>query len=208
MHLSPTVIGLSLLLLAAQLQAADAPPAVKAAAEEKVEVLEQKAIDKTSLKTEPSTPPLSKTEVKAVDPAGQAPMDDAATCLSRTIYWEAKGGNSEDMEAVANVVLNRLGHKGFPDTVCEVVKQGSEKSPCQFSWWCDGRPDQVEEEGRYAIAREIARKALNQQLPDRTNGALFFHDRSADVDWSKSYIKTKEIGSFKFYKPKAVAASQ
>jgi spore germination cell wall hydrolase CwlJ-like protein len=90
--------------------------------------------------------------------------------------------------------------------VCEVVKQGSEKSPCQFSWWCDGRPDQVEEEGRYTIAKEIARKALNQQLKDRTGGALFFHDRSVSPDWSRAYIKTTEIGSFSFYKPKDVAA--
>ena len=28
------------------------------------------------------------------------------------------------MESVASVVMNRLGHDGFPNTVCEVVKQG------------------------------------------------------------------------------------
>lgn len=206
MHGLSKVIFVSLMVWGGQLHAADAQPAVKAAAEDKAEVLEQKAAEKDSLKAAPQATPLSKTEVQAVDPAGKAPMDDAITCLSRTIYWEAKGGAIEDMEAVANVVLNRLGSKDFPDTVCAVVKQGSEKSPCQFSWWCDGRPDQVEEEDRYTIAKEIARKALNQQLPDRTNGALFFHDRSASVDWSKTYIKTKEIGSFLFYKPKGVAA--
>ncbi len=200
MHRFSKIVGVSVLLIASQLHAAQ--PAVKAAAEDKAEVLEQKAADKDGLKTAPQATPLSKTEVEAVDPEGKAPMDDAITCLSRTIYWEAKGGASEDMEAVASVVLNRLSHKGFPDTVCEVVKQGSEKSPCQFSWWCDGRSDQVEEENRYTIAKEIARKALNQELPDSTNGALFFHDRSAAQDWSKTYIKTKEIGEFVFYKPK------
>lgn len=205
MHLLSKVIGASLLLWVGQLQAADTQQAVNATAEDKAEVLEQKAAEKDSLKAAPQATPLSKTEVQSVDSAGKAPMDDAITCLSRTIYWEAKGGSSEDMEAVASVVLNRLGNKDFPDTVCAVVKQGSEKSPCQFSWWCDGRPDQVEEENRYSIAKEIARKALNQQLPDRTNGALFFHDHSASVDWSKTYIKTKEIGSFMFYKPKSVA---
>ncbi|GLK88513.1 cell wall hydrolase [Pseudomonas turukhanskensis] len=206
MHVFSTVIGVSLLMLAGQLQAAEAQPAVQAATEDKAEVLEQKAAEKVSLEAAPQATPLGKTEVQAVDPAGKAPMDDAITCLSRTIYWEAKGGASEDMEAVASVVLNRLGTEGFPDTVCEVVKQGSEKSPCQFSWWCDGRSDQVEEESRYTVAKEIARKALNQELPDSTHGALFFHDRSASLDWSKRYIKTKEIGSFIFYKPKNIAA--
>lgn len=73
-------------------------------------------------------------------------MDDAITCLARSIYWEAKGKDSTDMEAVANVVMNRLGHEGFPDTVCAVVKQGSETKSCQFSWWCDGKSDSAQEE--------------------------------------------------------------
>lgn len=206
MHLFSKIIGVSLLLLTGHIQAAEIQSAVQTAVEDKAEVLEQKAAEKDSLKAAPQAMPLGKTEVQAVDPAGQASMDDAITCLSRTIYWEAKGGASEEMEAVASVVMNRLGHADFPDTVCEVVKQGSEKSPCQFSWWCDGRPDQVEEENRYTLAKEVARKALNQKLSDSTNGALFFHDHSASPDWSKTYTKTTEIGSFMFYKPKNVAA--
>lgn len=105
------------------------------------------------------------------------------------------------MEAVANVVMNRLGHEGFPDTVCAVVKQGSEEHACQFSWWCDGRADQVKEDDEYALAKEIARKALNKQLADRTHGALYFHDRTVKPDWAKEYIKTAETRKFLFYKP-------
>lgn len=200
-----TVLSFTL-LMAGHAAAADPRPAVQEQAQEKAEVLEQKAADKESPRAAPQAAPISKTEVQAVDPAGQAPVDDAITCLSRTIYWEAKGGESRDMEAVANVVINRLGHEGFPGTVCEVVKQGAEKSPCQFSWWCDGRPDQVEEADRYAIAKEVARKALNQQLPDRTDGALYFHDRSVSPAWARAYIKTTQIGDFLFYKPRDVAA--
>jgi spore germination cell wall hydrolase CwlJ-like protein len=29
--------------------------------------------------------------------------------------------------------MNRLGHKGFPNTICGVVKQGHEQGACQFS---------------------------------------------------------------------------
>ncbi|WP_409298696.1 cell wall hydrolase [Pseudomonas sp. KCJK8993] len=205
MSLNARIICCCLLPLTVSAWAAESP-AVRAAAEDKAQALEQKAADQQSPKTAPQAAPLSKSEAQAVDPAGQAPLDDALTCLSRTLYWEAKGGETEDMEAVADVVLNRLGHEGFPGTVCEVVKQGSQKSPCQFSWWCDGRPDQVEEEQRYSVAKEIARKALNQQLKDRTGGALYFHDRSASPDWARAYIKTVEIGSFLFYRPKDLAA--
>ncbi|BBP76802.1 hypothetical protein PHLH7_29060 [Pseudomonas sp. Ost2] len=169
---------------------------------DKAQVLEQKAADKESPAAEPKAPTLTKVEAQVVDPAGDAAVADTITCLSRTIYWEAKGGQPADMEAVASVVLNRLGHEGFPATICEVVKQGSEKKACQFSWWCDGRSDEVQEEDRYTVAKEIARKALNQQLKDRTHGAMYFHDRSVTPDWVKQYIKTAETDKFLFYKPR------
>jgi spore germination cell wall hydrolase CwlJ-like protein len=174
----------------------------KEVAENKAEVLEQKAAEKGADVPVPKSEAITTSEVQAVDPAGASPLDDAITCLARSIYWEAKGKSAADMEAVASVVMNRLGHEGFPDTVCAVVKQGSETKNCQFSWWCDGRSDQVQEEAQYAIAKEIARKALNKQLNDRTNGAMYFHDRNVKPDWASKYIKTTETSMFLFYKPK------
>jgi spore germination cell wall hydrolase CwlJ-like protein len=110
------------------------------------------------------------------------------------------------MEAIANVVMNRLGHEGFPNTVCEVVKQGQELKTCQFSWWCDGRADEAQEEKAYALAKEVARKALNRQLKDRTGGALYFHHRKVSPKWSGEYLKTTELGEHLFYKPPGKAA--
>jgi spore germination cell wall hydrolase CwlJ-like protein len=173
----------------------------KEVAEDKAQVLEQKAADKSADVPVPKSEAITQSEVQAVDPAGKSPLDDAITCMARSIYWEAKGKDTDDMAAVANVVMNRLGHAGFPDTVCAVVKQGSETKSCQFSWWCDGRPDTVQEETQYALAKEIARKALNKQLPDRTKGALYFHDRTVKPDWAREYIRTVDIGLFRFYKP-------
>lgn len=184
-------------------QAADATSEPEAVVS-KAQVLEEKAADKDgATPAVPKSEIITQSEAQAVDPEGAASVDDAIVCLSRTLYWEAKGGTDADMAAVANVVLNRLGHEGFPDTICGVVKQGSEKKTCQFSWWCDGRSDQVKEDERYAASKEIARKALNQQLADRTNGAMYFHDRNVKPAWASEYIKTAETGKFLFYKPKA-----
>jgi spore germination cell wall hydrolase CwlJ-like protein len=170
-------------------------------AQSKAEVLEQKAAA-NGIQTSPSSSNLiTKPEAKAVDPVGQEPVENAIICLARTIYWEAKGEGIAGMEAVANVVMNRLGHEGFPNTICEIVMQGQEQSTCQFSWWCDGRMDAAEEEKSYAIAREIARKALNQQLTDRTNGALYFHHEKVTPSWSAEYTKTTKVGEHVFYKP-------
>lgn len=174
----------------------------KEVAEDKAEVLEHKAAEKGADVPVPRSEAITTSEVQAVDPVGASPLDDAITCLARSTYWESKGKSSADMEAVASVVMNRLGHEGFPDTVCAVVKQGSETKNCQFSWWCDGRSDQVQEETQYAIAKEIARKALNKQLNDRTHGAMYFHDRKVKPAWARKYIKTTETSMFLFYKPR------
>lgn len=190
----------AILLFTGQAVAADRSEQAEAA-RSKAEDLEQIAAPEGSQAPAAPAETITRPEAQAVDPAGEAPLDDAITCLARSIYWEAKGEAVTDMEAVANVIMNRLGHEGFPDTVCDVVTQGSEQGACQFSWWCDGRPDEVMEEDRYEIAKEIARQALNQQLPDRTDGALYFHQRTVAPPWAADYIKTIEVGEFFFYRP-------
>ena len=196
---------LTAILLASQAAAVD--QAQKSlVSEKKAEVLEKNAASDGS-KTLPSpSEVIKKTEVQAVDPVGEEPLNDAITCLSRTIYWEARGEGTADMEAIATVVMNRLGHEGFPDKICKVVMQGREEGACQFSWWCDGKSDDAKEDKSYAIAKEIARKALNRQLKDLTDGALYFHQRKANPSWSNEYIKTVEIGMFVFYKPRGGTA--
>jgi spore germination cell wall hydrolase CwlJ-like protein len=184
-----------------------APPEQTAKSTEiKAAVLEKNAAAEGSKAPPAPSEIIGKTDVQAVDPAGKGPLNDAITCLSRTIYWEARGEAAASMEAVANVVMNRLGHEGFPGTICEVVMQGREKHACQFSWWCDGHSDNAKEDEPYAIAKEIARNALNKQLTDRTAGAMYFHQRNASASWSTQYIKTVEIGKFVFYKPRKGAA--
>jgi len=191
---------LATILLVGQASAADQAQEVKAT-EKKAGVLEKNAAAESSKALPSPSETINKTEVQAVDPVGEEPMDDAITCLSRTIYWEARGEGAAGMEAVANVVMNRLGQEGFPNKICQVVMQGREQGACQFSWWCDGRSDDANEDKSYAIAKEIARKALNRQLTDRTGGALYFLQRKTTTNWSKEYIKTAEIGEFVFYKP-------
>jgi spore germination cell wall hydrolase CwlJ-like protein len=200
------LISLSICLItaifASQTVAAEATPEPQAVIS-KAQTLEEKAAEKDGpTPAVPSSQIITPSEAQAVDPAGVASVDDALVCLSRTIYWEAKGGTDADMEGVADVVLNRLGHEGYPDTLCGVVKQGVEKKACQFSWWCDGKSDQVKEDDRYAASKEIARKALNQQLNDRTKGAMYFHDRNVKPAWASEYVRTAETGKFLFYKPR------
>jgi spore germination cell wall hydrolase CwlJ-like protein len=187
-------------ILAGQAMAADQTQKAETA-ESKASLLEQKVTNEGSKTLHSPSGIITKPEAQAVDPVGEDPLDDAITCLARTIYWETKGEGAASMEAVANVVMNRLKHKDFPETICEVVKQGREQGACQFSWWCDGRSDDAQEHNSYEVAKEIARKALNQQLTDHTDGALYFHHRKVNPGWSAKYIKTVEVGEHFFYKP-------
>ena len=99
------------------------------AAKGKAEVLEQKASAEGSKALPTPAETITKSQAHSVDPTGQEPLDDAITCLARSIYWEANRKDNAEMEAIANVVMNRLGHKGFPNTICGVVKQGHEQAP-------------------------------------------------------------------------------
>jgi spore germination cell wall hydrolase CwlJ-like protein len=196
----------ALLLMGGCEQSADRsrPPATSspAATRKKAEALEQNAAAGGDRSTPTAAETIGKPEVQAVDPRGNERLDDAITCLARSIYWEARGEKPASMEAVASIVMNRLGHGGFPNTVCGVVRQGNEQGACQFSWWCDGRPDQAREDESYAAAKEVARRALNLQLGDRTGGALYFHHRGVTPGWAAEYERTAEIGQFVFYKPR------
>jgi spore germination cell wall hydrolase CwlJ-like protein len=200
MRLSGALACLILFLLVGQASAAD--EAEKAdAAKSKAGTLEEKASATGGAARPAPAETISKTEAQAVDPIGEEPVDGAVTCLARTIYWEARGEGDAGMQAVANVVMNRLRHTGFPKTICGVVTQGREQGACQFSWWCDGQGDNAEEQESYTRAKEIARKALNRQLEDRTSGALYYHHQRLTPSWSGEYIRTVEVGAHVFYKP-------
>ena len=187
-------------LLVSQTTAADQARQAETA-RSKAEVLEEMAAPEGNKAQPTPAQIITRPQAQAVDPTGDESLDDAITCLARSIYWEARGEGDAGMEAIANVIMNRTGQEGFPNTICGVVKQGQEQGACQFSWWCDGRSDDATEEEPYSHAKEIARKALNRQLRDRTGGALYFHNRKLAPKWSGKYIRTVDIGEHVFYKP-------
>ena len=143
--------------------------------------------------------PISSEAAEAFDIDGRRPIDDPVTCLARTIYWEARGEGEEAMRAVAHVVANRVAQQRFPESFCGVIKDGGEQAPCQFSWWCDGRPDTAWEAEVYARAREIARQVLNGTSKDPTGGATMFHHSGVNPRWARAAKKTATIGSHVFY---------
>ncbi|MGH6914194.1 MAG: cell wall hydrolase, partial [Geminicoccales bacterium] len=114
--------------------------------------------------------------------------------------WEARTEGRAGMLAVASVVLNRVAHPAFPSSVCAVVRQGGEQPPCQFSWWCDGKSDRPTEAQAWSLAQRLAKAALANPPPDRTQGALFFHNTSIATPWVQKRVRTAQIGRHVFYR--------
>jgi spore germination cell wall hydrolase CwlJ-like protein len=129
-----------------------------------------------------------------------ATKDDAAAqkCLALAMYWEARGEGHRGMLAVGSVVLNRVEDDRFPDTVCDVVYQGGETPPCQFSWWCDGKSDRPSHQASWERSRILADSLLTARPQDPTNGALFFHTKSVRPPWRRE--QTVQIGNHVFYR--------
>jgi len=130
---------------------------------------------------------------------GTRPLDDPLVCLARSIYFEARGQSDREMAAVGHVVVNRVRQSGFPDDICGVVKDGGEQPPCQFSWWCDGRPDVAANQREYNRAVRIARGILDGSVADPTDGANMFHNRAASPDWAGEAEPRGRIGDQYFY---------
>src|SRR5690242_11340388 len=65
--------------------------------------------------------------------------DRAINCLTQAVYYEAAGEGTDGGRAVAQVVLNRMRHPGYPASVCGVIYQGADRAyGCQFTFVCDG----------------------------------------------------------------------
>lgn len=124
----------------------------------------------------------------------------AVECLALAMYWEARGEGATGMRAVGSVVLNRVAHQDFPDSVCGVVFQGGETAPCQFSWWCDGKSDRPRNARQWRLCVYAAENLLLQRPTDQTRGALYFHSASVNPQWHRRQQRTVRIGNHLFYR--------
>ncbi|MEA3080707.1 MAG: N-acetylglucosaminyldiphosphoundecaprenol N-acetyl-beta-D-mannosaminyltransferase, partial [Sphingomonadales bacterium] len=113
---------------------------------------------------------------KFVLKAGADDRERALTCLTQAVYYEAAGEGQDGERAVAQVVLNRMHHPGYPASVCGVVYQGSERGTgCQFTFTCDGSLLRTPAPDLLARARKIAEEALAGKVFAAVGHATHYH---------------------------------
>ena len=99
--------------------------------------------------------------------------------LARIISGEARGEKYEGQVAIAAVVLNRVKHSSFPNTIAGVVYQNG-----AFTAVTDGQINITPTESCYNAARD----ALNGWDP--TGGAIYYYN---PVTATSSWIRTRPI---------------
>lgn len=133
----------------------------------------------------------------------------AQRCMTQAIYYEAASESDAGQRAVAQVVLNRLAHPAWPNTVCGVVYQGSERETgCQFSFTCDGSLARQPSAQFWARASRIAREALAGYVYAPVGLATHYHTLAVHPYWADSLEQVTVIGAHQFYRWPGVAGTR
>ena len=118
--------------------------------------------------------------------------DEEIMLLSKLVAGEARGESYEGQVAVGAVILNRVAHSSFPNTIAGVIYQ-----PGAFTAVSDGQINVAIEESSTVV--KAARDALNGWDP--TEGAIYYFNPDTATNkwiWSRPLIKT--IGKHRFCK--------
>ena len=120
--------------------------------------------------------------------SGSAAQDASVDLLARVISAEARGEPYSGQVAVGAVILNRVEHPSFPNTIAGVVYQ-----PGAFTCMVDGQFNEPVAQSAVRAARD----ALNGADP--SGGAIYyFNPATATSSWIWSRPLILQIGNHRF----------
>ncbi len=156
------------------------------------------AMAQTSLT--PKSEPLARSHYAALIPDSHQFRE--MRCLAEAIYFEARSEPEEGQAAVAQVVLNRVRHENYPDSVCGVVYQNRHRFlACQFTFACEGRSLRITEPEPWRVAVQIATDVVSGKIYLTDVGAsTHYHADYVRPRWAKRLKRMDAIGRHTFYK--------
>jgi N-acetylmuramoyl-L-alanine amidase len=115
--------------------------------------------------------------------------------LARLVHAEAKGEPYAGKVAVATVVLNRVDHPDFPDTIRDVIYERSSGGHYAFTPVQNGTINEPADRESYrAVEEALAFRGLG-------NGSLYFYNpKTAKSKWVSTRQVTVVIGNHVFAK--------
>lgn len=124
----------------------------------------------------------------------------ALRCMSQAIYYEAANEPETGKRAVAQVVINRLRHPAYPNSVCGVVYEGANAPVCQFSFTCDGSLLRTPMARQWSESHRIAAEALAGTTEPAVGTATNYHADYVVPRWAFTLGKLAQIGRHIFYR--------
>jgi spore germination cell wall hydrolase CwlJ-like protein len=125
----------------------------------------------------------------------------AEDCLTQAIYYEGALEPELGQRAIAQVVLNRVRHPQYPNSVCGVVFQGSHlPTGCQFTFTCDGSRGRPPAADLWRRANLVAKAALGGLVTKDVGLATHYHADYVQPYWSSSLDHAGKIGRHIFYR--------
>ena len=159
---------------------------------------------------------------KAISELSQQDLE----CMAVNIYHESKNQSKLGMIAVARVVMNRVRDRRYPDSVCDVIYEGPvteswktrqdpnlpdeeriyypRRDRCQFSWYCDGKPDEIISKKNniaWRLAQDVAIEVLAfDKYNGIVEGATHYHADYVDPAWNKTITLITKVDDHIFYR--------
>jgi N-acetylmuramoyl-L-alanine amidase len=124
-------------------------------------------------------------------------------CLALNVYHEARGEPELGQYAVAEVTLNRVASKHYPNTVCGVVYEKRWDSLRQryvgaFSW-TEFDTVAPPKDSEWERAQRIAEEVYYRRRPPELKDALFYHANYIRPSWALDKKPVAYIGRHIFY---------
>jgi len=122
-------------------------------------------------------------------------------CMTQALYFEVRGENLVGQVAVAEVILNRVDSKSYPNSVCGVIQQGqSVRNGCQFSFICDGKVEYIGDRKSFEALGKVAWVMMEGKPRILTGKATHYHAASVLPRWARRLVRTARIGEHIFYR--------
>jgi len=117
---------------------------------------------------------------------------EESLCLSRALYFEARGESIEGINKVSSVIINRKYNEKFPNTICEVINQKH-----QFTY---DHSKIILDKKVYDRMKYYALLNINKKDTIRDDNILYYHTKNINLKWDNNLKMVYKIGNHLFYR--------
>ena len=120
----------------------------------------------------------------------------ALMCMAMNVFHEARDQSLAGQVAVAQITMNRVASRRYPDTVCGVVNQHK-----QFSWYWDGKSDVPQDSAAWDRAQMVAMGVLagSGHVGLKDDKITHYHADYVNPYWTKGMQLVAQIDNHVFY---------